>query len=96
MIVLGDVVDQAGADAQDLLLTVRDAPAVDLGLGELLEVIAVDPDARPIWQHLVGAREVHMEGLSRLGVVGSKWLVRVVVLGVPQVVQSPGGGLFGR
>jgi hypothetical protein len=48
MIVPREVVDQARTDTKNLLLAVREARPVHLGLGDLLEVIAVDPEAQPI------------------------------------------------
>ena len=41
MVVRRHVVDQAGADTQDLLLAVVHAVAVDLAVGDLLQVVAI-------------------------------------------------------
>lgn len=45
MVVLREVVNQARTDAEDLLLAVANVPSVDLALGDLLQVIAIDTEA---------------------------------------------------
>jgi hypothetical protein len=71
MIVLREVIDEARTYTQDLLLAIAKIFAVYLRLGDLLEVVAVDPKAQPIGQHLIGTRKVRVDRLTGLRIPGT-------------------------
>ena len=90
------VVDHAGADGRYFLWGVGEGDAVDLAVGDLVEVVGVgaDPEAFP---EVVAEGGVEVDGLAGLGGVGSvesggAWSVEFQRYWMRQLVSMRGVG----
>ena len=82
--------DGARTDSADLLAGVGHGDAVGAGVGDLLQVVAVDADV-DICDDLVGGGRVEVDSLACLGVGCVFAERRRVVGGVPEIVHAPAG-----